>query len=145
VTALCPFQSKILVSGGGNLDSTLIVWSLSQRKALHVMKGHQSGITSIIDLLDGHAVASGSYDNHAIIWDVHEGQAVCALRKHTAMISSLQLTQRRDHMLTGSWDRTIGVWEFSFETGARNIKGAKYIREIKCDSAVLCMHSIGER
>lgn len=56
------------------------------------MKGHQSGVTSIIDLMDGNSVASGSYDNHAMIWDVHNGTPVCALRKHSAMISSLMLT-----------------------------------------------------
>lgn len=107
------------------------------------MKGHQSGVTSIIDLMDGNTVASGSYDNHAMIWDVHNGTPVCALRKHSAMISSLLLTQRRDHLLTGAWDRTIGVWELVVDK--RAVRGAKYVREIKCDSAILCLSKIGER
>jgi len=48
-------------------------------------------------------------------------------------------------LLTGSWDRSIAVWELSYETKGRNIKGAKYVRDIKCDSAILCLQSIGER
>ena len=92
-----------------------------------------------MDLNDGVSCISGSYDNHAIIWNVNEGEAVCALRKHTAMVSCIGLTQRRDHILTGSWDRSIGLWDSHQELRGRVVKGAKYIREIKTEGAVLCL------
>jgi len=109
------------------------------------MKGHQSGITCIADFHDGVSIVSGGYDNHAIIWNANEGEAVCALRKHTAMVSCVALTQRRDHLLTGSWDRTLGVWEIHYETRGRTVKGAKYLREIKAEGAVLCLTMLGDR
>lgn len=82
----------MLISGGGNLDPTLIVWSLKTGKLVNKLVGHQSGITCIADLKDGQSIVSGSYDNHTLIWNVTSGQAICALRKHSAMVSCLTVT-----------------------------------------------------
>ena len=76
---------------------------------LHRLCGHQSGITSIIELSDRNCILSGSYDNLAIIWNANIGKSVCALKKHTAMVSSLLLL-KKDIIITGSWDRTMAIW-----------------------------------
>ncbi|CAD8171432.1 unnamed protein product [Paramecium pentaurelia] len=142
VTALCMFQEKLLISGGGNLDSSIIIWSLSTRKQINKLTGHQSGITSLIELSDNHSILSGSYDNLAIIWNVTSGKSLCALKKHTAMVSCLQLV-KRDIVVTGSWDRTLAIWQLYFE--GEEIVSASYLRDIKTEGAVLCVKKYSER
>lgn len=120
----------LLISGGGNFESVIIVWDLERKKLQFLLKGHQSSITTLSSLYNGRSFASGSYDNKIIIWDAEEGNKQIVLDKHNAMISIIISLTDINYFASASWDKRIIIWKLEFID--ENIKGADpwiYINE----------------
>lgn len=130
----------LLISGGGNFDSSLIIWDLETRKAKHVLQGHQSSITTIINLNDYRTIITGSYDNNIIVWDVKEAKAKMVIRKHSAMVSSLKIIQEGSILASASWDKTIALWRMCYDEAGKFEK-CDFLYSILENFAILTLSS----
>ena len=135
-----PKNFPFLISGGGNFDSTLIIWDLEARKARNILLGHQSSVTTVVSLNDAKTVISGSYDNNIIIWDIQEVKAKFVLRKHSAMVSSLQVLKEGTMFASGSWDKTVALWRIVYDEN-HNFSRCDFMYSILENFAILTLAS----
>ena len=64
---------KVLASGGGGGDRTIILWDVPGFRPRSVLRGHTGGIRTIAFSPDGSRLASGGADGSLRIWDVATG------------------------------------------------------------------------
>eukprot|EP01102_Stenamoeba_stenopodia_P019158 TRINITY_DN7146_c0_g1_i1.p2 TRINITY_DN7146_c0_g1~~TRINITY_DN7146_c0_g1_i1.p2 ORF type:complete len:101 (-),score=17.55 TRINITY_DN7146_c0_g1_i1:43-345(-) len=56
-------------------DRTVRLWDATTGKSLHVLTGHSSAVSGLVELSDG-TLLSGSFDRTIIEWDTHKGKSV---------------------------------------------------------------------
>lgn len=135
-----PNDLPLVLSGGGNFESNIIVWDLKTKKPRSMLPGHQSSITTIISLEDNKTVISGSYDNNIIIWDIDKAKAKVVLRKHSAMISCLKVLKEGKILASGSWDKTVSLWNIIYDEQGDIIR-CEFIHSILENFAILSLAS----
>lgn len=140
VTALLLFNEQLLVSGGGNLDPNVVVWSLNNSRQVQKLKGHQSGITTLRSLDDSVTMVSGSYDNTAKIWNLQKGECVTTLTKHSAMVSCV--CRNGNYLMSGSWDKSMGVWKLQYH--GKVVVGCVFASQVESDGPILCIEKLSD-
>ena len=73
----------------GSLDKTIGVWRVSSGKRIKTLKGHSSGVRSVVFSSDGEYLASGSLDNTIGVWRVSSGERIKTLIGHSDWVRSI--------------------------------------------------------
>lgn len=128
-----------LISGGGNFDSSLMLWDLEARKLRLSLPGHKSSVTAVLGFADGRTMASGSYDNNMILWDCKDAKALFVMRKHSAMVSALRLLRNGEVLASASWDKTVALWRLEFAEG--RLQKCEFLFSILENFAILTLGS----
>ncbi|HEA64993.1 MAG TPA: hypothetical protein ENI02_02495, partial [Candidatus Aminicenantes bacterium] len=79
----------------------------TQPLAVQTLKGHMGGVSTLIELKDGH-LASGSQDKTIKVWN-KEGNCIQTLKGHTGNVRTL-IVLKDGCLASGSSDNTIKVW-----------------------------------
>jgi WD40 repeat protein len=82
---------------------------LFHKSCIKVLKNN-NWITSLIVLVDGKTLCSGSHDNTIRVWDVDKGTCIKILEDHTIWITSLVVLGDGKTLCSGSHDKTIRIW-----------------------------------
>jgi WD40 repeat protein/DNA-binding SARP family transcriptional activator len=80
---------------------------------LRTLRGHTSGVRSVVFSPDGRLLASGGVDQVVHVWDVESGTARHTFRGHTNMIKALAFGPDGHVLASGGSDRTIRLWLMS--------------------------------
>lgn len=91
-------------------DFTLIVYDIINNKEKSTLKGHKSGINSIVLMADELRLASGSADMTIIIWNLIAFTQLSILSGHLLDINTLFLTKDNVYIASGSLDSTVRLW-----------------------------------
>ncbi|KAL0955358.1 hypothetical protein HGRIS_014908 [Hohenbuehelia grisea] len=76
------------------------------------LRGHDSGVRSVVFSPDGKYIVSGSWDKTIRIWDAESQQQVGeALHGHDGWIQSIAVSPDGKHFVSGSDDQTIRIWD----------------------------------
>ena len=88
----------------------IIIWSISDRKAIALLTGHNGDINDIAFSPDGQTLASASVDRTIKLWSVAKGVAICTLPGYRASVHAIAFSPDGALLASGSWDRTIKLW-----------------------------------
>lgn len=94
------------IAAGGS-DSIIYVWSLSDKKILYELKGHESFVLALLRLNSSTLVSSGN-DKKMIIWDL----STKAIKKKIDLDSSIRsfCIEENGHFVSGGENGKITLW-----------------------------------
>ena len=92
-----------------------IIYEVSSRKAVRVLRGHQNTASCLAFSPDGHQLVTGSHDRTIRLWDVESGETIRVIPAHKNKISAIDFSP--DGRTIASGDKA-GLLAFSHvETG----------------------------
>ena len=100
-------QNPVFVSGGW--DNVVKVWSLTDFRCLHTLRGHKGFISSVTVSPDGSLCASASKDGTARLWDLHRGENMYELSCDEP-INQISFSPSR-YWLCAATETKIRVWD----------------------------------
>jgi WD40 repeat protein len=117
-------DGRILASGGGPGDNSVILWDLGVHRAIGRLTGHRNSVSSIAFSPDGKTIAStscGKWDSHyacqqseILFWDVTtqktKGPPIAG---HTNIVTILAFSRDGKTLASASDDNTIILWNVS--------------------------------
>ncbi|CDF34807.1 WD40-repeat containing protein [Chondrus crispus] len=96
----------------GYADGTLQFWSVSEKKVLWSVCGHEPRVSSVAIGGDGKRAVSGSDDESVRVWDVDTGlQIGDALTGHTGSVWSVGMSGDGKRAVSGLEDGSVRVWD----------------------------------
>ncbi|XP_073039112.1 uncharacterized protein [Primulina eburnea] len=127
--AIPPVGSVMFSSDGkfvliGNMDSTVMIWSMSRGMLYTRQVGHKNmtGLSTFLRA-DERYVVIGSEDNCLYIWEVMSGTLVQKIEAHTAPVLSVSCHPTRNMIATASFEdsNTVKIWtqDYSFVSDKR--------------------------
>jgi WD40 repeat protein/serine/threonine protein kinase len=108
-------DGKRLASGSGSnpLPGEAKVWDAQTGLELISLKGHSSGVHSVIFSPDGKLIVSAGMDGALKIWDSRTGREILTLKGHTADVRGVAFSPDGKRLASGS--ETLKLWDT--ETG----------------------------
>jgi WD40 repeat protein len=114
-------------------NNTIQGWDLEVRKETRTLRGHSSGVSSLILSADGKRLFSGSWDSTIKGWDLTTGQETFTLRGHAKLVTSLALSRDGKRLfsaggtfdITGAAVSTIKVWDLETGQETLSLRGHK--------------------
>merc|ERR1712000_699327 len=100
-------QNPVFVSGGW--DNLVKVWSLTDFRCLHTLRGHTGFISSVTVSPDGSLCASASKDGTARLWDLSRGENMYELSCDEP-INQISFSPSR-YWLCAATETKIRVWD----------------------------------
>jgi len=100
-----------------NLDNTINIWQVNELvneqrpEPIEILRGHSSGIGTIVFSKDGNRILTGSGDRTARLWDVQSGETIHVLKGHASGVGKAVFTCDEERIVTGSGDATIRIWD----------------------------------
>ena len=73
------------------------------------LKGHEDSITSILSLLDGRNIVTGSADRKIILWDIFKGKLVSVLPCNGS-IYQMHLLKDGKRFASSDYSNAINIW-----------------------------------
>ncbi|MEQ1829915.1 MAG: protein kinase, partial [Pirellula sp.] len=101
-------DSKTLSSFGE--DGTCVLWSLTEKRILHKLKGHSDAILTAAFSSDGKILATGGHDQSIRLWNVSTGEEHRLLRGNSGSVQSLQFTNLTTTLLSSDDHDSITQW-----------------------------------
>jgi WD40 repeat protein len=102
---------ELVVSGG--VDGTLRVWRVSTGACLRVLKGHTSGIMSLLVCgAEGNRVVTASWDTTVRVWDLDTGECLHVLGGDVCPVVVLAAVGP-DQVAAGAADGSLRLWEIA--------------------------------
>ena len=108
-------DENVILTGGGNPDSTIRVWQVLTQKCVRLLKGHKEDVLSLLPLKDGLTLLSASKENHIFVWNMQTGKLFNKLSHHTQQINGLHLIKDSSKFVSISNDKTMCVWRINYE------------------------------
>merc|ERR1711991_997984 len=106
-------QSPVIVSGGW--DNVVKVWSLSDFKCMHTLRGHTGYVSTVTVSPDGSLCASGGKDGIAKLWDLNRGESLYELACGE-VINQLAFSPNR-YWLCAATEKMIHIWDLEGHSG----------------------------
>lgn len=100
-------HSDVLVSG--SYDNSVRVWKISTGDIIHVLRGHQQKVYSVVLDVKRNRCISGSMDNTVKIWSLETGDCVYTLEGHSSLVGLLDL--KDDRLVSAAADSTLRIWD----------------------------------
>ncbi|OMJ87262.1 hypothetical protein SteCoe_11029 [Stentor coeruleus] len=92
----------------GSADKSISIWSISEKKLIANLTGHQDWVLSIGFIKDNKYLASGSGDGILKYWDLENYQEILSFKAHSGNVACLATSQ--NYVFTGSSDKTVKFW-----------------------------------
>ena len=113
----------------GSMDSTVRVWSIKNRKCIHVYRKNESNVNCVCskDLPTGSIAVAGCEDSTIYVWQLGKDfQLLYTLIGHKDEIQSLVLHKVDTFdpvLISGSWDLTLNVWSLKKRKVIKTFEG----------------------
>ncbi len=92
-------------------DCRAVIWDWKQRKALHVLQGHNDWIYSgCFGQRHTNWVLTCSFDRSACLWDLRIGARITHVYHEGDAISDTQFSPEDDMFMTSGLDSTVRLW-----------------------------------
>jgi cytochrome c len=86
----------------GSFDSTAILWSTGDGRALRVLRHHAGGVTAVALLPDGYA--TGGEDGRIALWRDGEERPVAEPAAHAGPVAALAVSPDGRRLASAGWD-----------------------------------------
>ncbi len=103
-------DSSLLISGGGQNDAQMRIWSLATGKPLTQLRAQSSGILAMAIDPYGKTLISGGEDSGINIWNWQSGEYQSAFLEHDSSITSLAISPDGKTLVSGALDG-MKVWD----------------------------------
>ena len=109
--AWCPWQSRLLATGGGTSDRTVRIWNMNTGECSYTIdtKSQVSGIfwnTEYSEIITSHG-----FPNHTLqIWKYPTMNKVAELTGHEARILHLAMSPGETAVMSAGADETLRLW-----------------------------------
>ncbi len=110
-------------------DNIVRVWNATTGEQLQELKGHQSGVRSVVFSPDGKQIATASDDKTARLWDASTGEQLHQLSGHLHMVESVVFSPDGKQLATASWDKTARLWNASTGEQLHQLSGHLHMVE----------------
>jgi WD40 repeat protein len=134
--AFLPDGRHLLV---GTFLGDLVVWDISKREIVEVIKESNSGITSIAVAPGAKIFATTSHDHRVSLWDCATRKVVARFRGHTHSMWGSALSPDGKLVLTGSFDGTAKLWDGTARDSSDLIEHGSLIAGFTADSRTLVL------
>jgi dynein assembly factor with WDR repeat domains 1 len=94
-----------------SFDFTARIWDSDSAECLHVLRGHNAEIISVIPSPSGKYCATCSVDETAILWNVDTGEQVHRFAGHSYEVVTMDFDPQETKLVTGSMDSTVIIWD----------------------------------
>lgn len=94
-----------ILTGG---DQTTVVWSASEEKEIHRLRGNRAYVYEVAFAPDGLSMLTAS--SGIKIWDYFYGIERYNLSSHRGEVTSAAFSPDGNYILSGSWDNTVKLW-----------------------------------
>ncbi len=112
---------ELVVSGG--VDGTLRVWRVSTGACVRVLRGHASGImTLLVAGAEGNRVVSASWDTTVRVWNLDTGECLQVLGGDVCPVVSLAAVGP-ERVAAGAADGSLRLWEIASGKCLATFKG----------------------
>jgi WD40 repeat protein/serine/threonine protein kinase len=124
-------DGKMALSGGGELDTTVILWDAATGAQLGTLAGgHTKELGEVIVTSDGAMAISGGASadgdpnpNQIAVWDLATKQVVRRLAGHASKVEALALSPDGKTLVSGSSDSTLILWDFASGSLLHKLEG----------------------
>lgn len=135
----CDISPDGALLASASSDQTLILWSLADGAALHLLQGHQAGVAGCRFSPDGRWLASAGSDRTIRVWDVRTGESIQVLHSHAPACAVAWATPG-PRVWAAMLDGSLVAWDFdsgqpSHEWGGHT--GAVSACEVSADGRLL--------
>jgi serine/threonine protein kinase/WD40 repeat protein len=79
-------------------DLTTVLWDVTKREQLGVLRGHRGRVTDVAFSPDGEWIATGSYDYTTRIWEARTGQNVAILHGSAVAVFAVKWSPTGDYL-----------------------------------------------
>lgn len=111
-------SKNILLTGGSETESSILVWDIKTQRPLKKLSGHENLISSIIDLQDSASIATASFDCKVAIWDLSQNfNCIQLLEEPTSPLLCLDFNTEDNVICAGCLDGAIIIWQVFFQNG----------------------------
>jgi len=104
-------------------DSSLKVWNLKRRSQMHILNGHEEGVTAVATTPDSKWAVSASRDRTLKIWDLRRGTQLHNLKGHKDWLTSVVITPDGKRAISASADSTLKVWNLYSGKELKSLSG----------------------
>ena len=104
-------------------DSTLKVWNLRWGSQMHMLVGHEFGVTDVVITPDRKKAVSASRDRTLKVWDIERGTQLHDLKGHEEWVSGVVLTPDGRRVISSSGDKTLKIWDIEKGTLLHTLTG----------------------
>jgi len=114
------------VLASGSRDSTVRIWDMRTKIAIHVLGGHNGTVTSLASQGSDPQFISGSADTTIRLWDLAKGGVQSVLTHHKKSVRSVAIHPHEYTMVSGAADN-IKQWKFPEGKFLKNFAGHRTI------------------
>ena len=82
------------------------------RECVKTLVGHNSEVSSVIEILYTKFIASGSWDRTIKIWNYESGECISTLSGHKDKVCTLVYVPEKKFIVSGCDDKTIKIWNY---------------------------------
>lgn len=93
------------------VDYNIRIFDLGTRRERLILPGHKGQVTTIVAMLDGRTLASGSWDETVRFWDWETGTETAVYRWPTGKVMSLAASPEGTRLAAGGMNGNIVVWD----------------------------------
>jgi WD40 repeat protein/DNA-binding SARP family transcriptional activator len=102
-------DGKRLVTG--NMDGSITIWDLANRKELITIYGHSNPVGAISFNHNGSLLATAGGGNTVKIWDVESGEELLTLTGHKNEVRAIDFSPSGTLLATAGYDHLIKIWD----------------------------------
>jgi len=108
LVASVDFNSSYLVCGFE--DANIGVWQLPSTTQVHLLGGHNGGVTGV--QLQGDIAATSSYDTQVKLWNVSTGECLMTFNDHENFVRCIAFNGQR--IVSGDFGGFLHSWDLAF-------------------------------
>ena len=95
----------------GNMDGSISIWDLANRKELLTIFGHSNPVTTISFNPDGTLLASAGGGRTVKIWDATSGEELLTISGHINEVRAADFSPSGAFLATAGYDHLVKIWD----------------------------------